>query len=58
LAARRRWNWSSVRSRRSEGETGWLHGHAPDEAIGAAVDAEDWDEERLGFQERFQGEAA
>jgi hypothetical protein len=35
-----------------------LQGHAPGEAIGAALDAEDWDEERLGLQERFQGDAA
>jgi hypothetical protein len=57
LAARRRWNWSSVRSRRSEGESGWLKGHAPGEAIEAPGEAEDWDEERLGYQEQFFGEA-
>jgi hypothetical protein len=35
-----------------------LQGHAPGESVGATLDAEDWDEERLGLQERFYGEAA
>jgi hypothetical protein len=58
LAARRRWNWSSVRSRRSEAASGWLNGHAPGDAISAPGEAEDWDEERLGLQEQVFGEAA
>jgi hypothetical protein len=38
--------------------SGWLGGHAPDETAAAQAEAEDWDEERLGFQDRFFGEAA
>jgi hypothetical protein len=58
LAARRRWNWSSVRSRRFDDASGWLAGHAPGEVLEAPGEAEDWDEERLGFQERSFGDAA
>jgi len=35
-----------------------LNGHAPGESSGGPGDAEDWDEERLGFQERIFDEAA
>jgi len=35
-----------------------LSGHAPGEQVDAAGDAEDWDDERLGFQDRTTNEAA
>jgi hypothetical protein len=35
-----------------------LNAHPPGEAFRAPGDAEDWDEERLGFQERVFDEAA
>jgi hypothetical protein len=35
-----------------------LNGHAPGEAFAGPADAEDWDEERLGLQERAFDEAA
>jgi hypothetical protein len=35
-----------------------LNGHAPGDAFDAPGEAEDWDEERLGLQEQYLGDAA
>jgi hypothetical protein len=58
LAARRRWNWSSAKSKKPEQAEGWLAGYSPEGSVLAAMVADEWDEERLGNDESQQGEAA
>jgi hypothetical protein len=58
LAARRRWNWSSVKSRRSELGSPWLPGYAPGGGFAGPGEIEDWDEERLGYYGPALEEAA
>jgi hypothetical protein len=58
LAARRRWNWSSGKSKKPEQAEGWLAGYSPEGGVLSAMVADEWDEERLGNDEPQQGEAA